>query len=168
MLSLMRSTKILGYTFHGGYEPGVSSDSGLELGKPLTFQYALIPYRADWREAGVYRAGMEFNHPLIVRKSDAHAGTLPSRWSFLTVSAKNVVTSALKPGPDRSAILRVYEAVGEAARGVKVTFAAPLAAAYESNLIEQTGPKLDSADSLAFDLRPFEIKNFKLQFRGAR
>jgi alpha-mannosidase len=170
MLSLMRSTKILGYTFHGGYEPGVSSDGGLELGKPLSFQYALMPYQGDWQEAGVYRAGMEFNHPLIVRKSEAHAGSLPSRWSFLSVSANNVITSALKPGqePDGSAILRVYEAGGKAARGVKVVFAAPVAAAYESNLIEQTGPKLNVADGLAFDLRPFEIKTFKLQFRGAR
>ena len=31
----------LQYAFHGGYEPGVSSDLGLELGKPMTFQYAV-------------------------------------------------------------------------------------------------------------------------------
>ena len=84
MLSLLRSTKILGYAFHGGYEQGVSSDTGLELGMPLTFQYALVPYSGDWSEAGVYRAGMEFNHPLVTRKALLHGGPLPKKWGLLT------------------------------------------------------------------------------------
>ena len=45
----------LQYAFHGGYEPGVSSDLGLELGKPMTFQYAVVPYNGGWSEAGIYR-----------------------------------------------------------------------------------------------------------------
>jgi alpha-mannosidase len=168
MLSLMRSTKILGYTFHGGYEPGVSSDGALELGRQIAFQYALAPYAGDWSEAGVYRAGLEFNHPLIARKAEAHAGSLPNRWSFLTVSHQNVVTSALKPGLDGSAVLRVYEAGGKAASGVKIAFAAAAEAGYESNLIEETGRKLDVSGGLQFDLRPYEIKTFKLQFKRAK
>ena len=32
MLSLMRSARIQAYAFHGGFEPGVSSDGGLEIG----------------------------------------------------------------------------------------------------------------------------------------
>src|SRR5437879_1655610 len=43
LLSLMRSARITAYPFVEGYEPGVSSDSGLELGKRLTFDYALVP-----------------------------------------------------------------------------------------------------------------------------
>jgi alpha-mannosidase len=164
MLSLMRSAKILAYAFHGGYEPGVSSDLGLELGKPMTFQYAVVPYNGGWSEAGIYRSGLEFNHPLVVRKAESHAGTLPKRWGFLTVSHGNVVTSALKPGPDGSAILRVYEAVGKSIDGVKITFSAAPVAAYDANLIEQAGAKLDVSDGLRFNLRAYEIKTFKLQF----
>ena len=80
MLSLMRSAKILAYAFHGGYEPGVSSDLGLELGKPMTFQYAVVPYHGGWSDAGIYRSGLECNHPLVVRKTESHCGTLPRRW----------------------------------------------------------------------------------------
>jgi alpha-mannosidase len=168
MLSLLRSTKILGYAFHGGYEPGVSSDTGLELGNQHTFQYALVPYTGGWSDAGVFRAGMEFNHPLLVRKAEVHEGALPKRWGFLKVSHANVVTSALKPGRDNSAILRVYEASGKASSGVKVSFAAAPEAAWESNLIEDTGRKLDLSGGLAFDLRAYEIKTFKLQFRKTK
>ncbi len=74
LLSLMRSARLISYGFSGGYEPGVSSDSGLEVGKTLAFDYALVPHAGDWREAAVYRAGLEFNHPLIVCAADGHAG----------------------------------------------------------------------------------------------
>lgn len=40
---------------------GRTSDSGFELGKELTFDYALLPHAGDWRKAGVYRDGLEFN-----------------------------------------------------------------------------------------------------------
>ena len=75
----MRSTRLVSYPFYGGYEPGVSSDTGLELGKQMEFHYALVPHTGDWRQAEIYREGMEFNHPLVVRKVARHSGTLPKR-----------------------------------------------------------------------------------------
>jgi alpha-mannosidase len=168
MLSLLRSSKILGYAFHGGYEPGVGSDTGLELGVPRTFQYALVPYTGGWSEAGVYRAGLEFNNPLIVRKMEVHPGDLPKRWGFVKISHPNVVISALKPGRDGSAILRVYEAGGKNTSGVKVTFTSAPESVNESNLIEDTGRTLDASAGLLFDLHSYEIKTFKLQFKGTK
>lgn len=165
MLSLLRSTKIIGYAYYGGYEPGVSSDSALELGAKHTFHYALLPYTGDWSEAGVYRAGLEFNHPLLVRKAAAHSGTLPKRWGFLTVSHPNVVTSALKPGPDGSAILRVYEAAGRNTRGIRIAFAPALEAVSESSLTENAGRNVGVSDGVLLDLRAYEIKTYKLKLR---
>jgi alpha-mannosidase len=124
----------------------------------------VVPYNGGWSEAGIYRSGLEFNHPLVVRKTESHGGTLPKRWGFLTVSHGNVVTSALKPGPEGRAILRVYEAGGKSADGVKITFAATPVAGYDANLVEETGRKLDVSDGLRFSLRAYEIKTFKLQF----
>ena len=74
MLSLARSTRIQAYGYGGGYEPGMSSDTGFELGKELTFDYALVPHAGDWREAGVYRDGLEFNHPLLAHTAAVHRG----------------------------------------------------------------------------------------------
>lgn len=166
MLSLMRSTRITAYAFYGGYEPGVSSDTGLELGKELTFDYALAPHSGDWRTARVYQAGWEFNHPLVARKLTTHAGGLPNRWGLLEFSHPNVLVSAMKPGRDGSAILRVYEASGQATSGVKLKVTAGIASAHEANLMEDADRELKSDGStVQFDLHPYEIKTLKLQFR---
>jgi alpha-mannosidase len=102
----------------------------------------------------------------MIKKTTAHPGVLPKRWGLLEVSEPNVVVSALKPGQEGSVILRVYEASGKSSAGVKVRIQAPVTTAHECNLIEDTGRKLEvNNDTLQFDLRPFEIKTFKLQLR---
>jgi alpha-mannosidase len=168
-LSLMRSARINAYGYGGGYGPGNSSDSGFEIGKELTFDYALVPHAGDWREAGVYRAGMEFNNPLLARKVSKHPGILPKRWGLLEVSHLNVVMTALKSGRDGSAVLRVYEASGRPTAGVKLKLNAKITSAEESNLIEAAGRQLSAQDdTLQFDLRAYEVKTFKLQLKPAK
>jgi len=170
MLSLMRATRIVAYGSQGGYREGMPSDTGFELDKELTFRYALVPHAGDWREAEIYRHGMEFNIPLIARKSPPHGGALPKRWGLLQISRPNCVISALKPGKDGTTILRVYEATGRPAPCVKIEFETKVALVREANLMEDPGPKLEVADNtFSFDLAPFEIKTFQLQLsRGDR
>jgi len=164
MLSLMRSHNLGAYGFGGGYEPGMASETGFEIGKRLTFQYALVPHAGDWRGAGVYRAGLEFNHPLLVRKVASHAGVLPSRWGLLDVSHSNVVLTAVTTGRSNDLVLRVYEAAGQPASGVKIKLRTRVAAANEANLLEDSGRKLKiQGDTVHFDLHPFEIKTISLQ-----
>lgn len=117
LLSLARSTRITQYPSHGGYEEGMSSDTGLSLGKEWVFDYALVPHRGDWRQAKIWRQGLEFNRPLMARKATPSAGPLPKRFAWLDVSHPNLVVSALKPGPEGSVIVRVYEAEGRGASG---------------------------------------------------
>jgi alpha-mannosidase len=162
-LSLFRSAAITAYGYGGGYEPGVSSDTGLELGRTLTLDYSLVPHAGDWRQANVYRAGWEINNPLLVRKVTAHEGSLPLRWGWLDVSQPNVIVSALKPGPGGSVILRVYEASGRPSPGVRIKLYAQLSSAEESDLMEDVGHPLKiEQNSFQFDLHPFEIKTFRL------
>jgi alpha-mannosidase len=163
MLSLLRSTQIVAYGFGGGYEPGMSSDTGFEVGKKLAFDYALVPHSGDWSEAAIYRHGLEFNQPLLCYTVASHAGELPERWGLLDVSAPNVIVSALKPGRDGSAVLRVYEATGKQT-STTIRLAAHVLGAEEVNLMEDPGTELAlTDDTLQLDLRPFEIKTIKLQ-----
>jgi alpha-mannosidase len=163
MLSLLRSHNLGAYGFGGGYEPGMSSETGFELGQPRTFHYAILPHTGDWRESAVYRSGLEFNHPLLARKAAAHTGTLPSRWGLVEISAPNVVLTAFKPGISGTTILRVYEAAGKATSGIKLKLNARIAAAHEANLLEDSVRELKiKKNTLDFDLHPFEIKTFKL------
>lgn len=170
MLSLMRSARIAAYGYGGGYGPGMSSDTGLELGRELTFHYALAPHAGSWQQARVFRHGMEFNNPLFCVKTEPHPGPLPKRWEGLTVSPANLVLSAFKPGRDGSTIVRVYEAAGIATAGAVITCKAPLRAAQAANLMEDTGSDLAvaSENQVRLDFAPFEIKTLKLKVQSAK
>jgi alpha-mannosidase len=170
MISLLRAHTLGAYGFGGGYEPGMSSESGLQLDQERTLRYALVPHAGDWRRAAVFRDGWEFNHPLVCRKLLPHAGALPARWGLLTVSSStpNVVVSSLKPGRDGLAHLRVYEAAGEPARAVTIDVGARVISAREANLLEDAGPELATErDRVSFDLRPFQIKTIGLRLGAA-
>ena len=130
------------------------------------FTYSLYPHGGDWRQAEIHLEGLQFNHPLIVRRAKPHAGTLARQWGLLEVSHSNCVVSALKPGKDGSTVLRVYEATGKPSQGVKIKFLADVVSAHEANLMEDPGGKLETPDDvLSFDMNPFEIKTFLLQLQ---
>ena len=165
-LSLMRSTNLAEYPIVRGNEPGVGSDSGLGVAKHYTLDYALIPHTGDWRSAKLWRAGMEFNNPLIAHTVSTHHAELPKTWGLLEISQDHVVLSALKPGNDGTTVLRVYEAAGTLAARVRVTFARKIEQVHESNLIEDPEAELPTdGDGFTFDLKPFEIKTFKFHVR---
>ena len=164
MVSLLRAHTLGAYGFGGGYEPGMSSESGFLIGQERTMRYALVPHAGDWRSAGVFRDGLELNHPLLCRKVAPHPGRLPKRWGLLEVSSPDVVVSALSPGRDGDAVLRVYEATGRPAPGVSVKLNAPVASAHAANLLEDAGQALAvEGNAVRFDLRPFEIKTVRLR-----
>ncbi len=171
MLSLMRSHSIGGYGFGGGFEPGMTSESGFELGRPLQFRYGVIPHGGDWRDARIYLRGLEFNNPLLVHKAEAHSGSLPPRWGWLKISHANVVLTSCRSGPGKSTVIRVYEASGKATTGVNLKLNAGIEYASEANLLEEPGAKLRvKQNTVEFDLHRFEIKTIlvRLAPAGAR
>ncbi len=142
-------------------------DTGLGIGRKYALNYALVPHTGEWRAAKPWRTGLEFNNPLIVQTVALHKGDLPAKWGLLEVSNDHVVTSALKPGQDASVVFRVYEAAGQPSHQVRVTFHAGIVQVHEANLIEDPGARLDvQHDSFTFDLRPYEIKTFKIRLTG--
>ncbi len=169
MLSLMRSTRLLSYGFIGGLEPGVGSDSGLGIGKRYHLSYALVPHRGGWRGAAPWRTGLEFNNPLIARAAASHKGDLPSRWGMLELSNSNLVLSALKPGRDGDAVLRIYEASGQPAAGVVIRLEAGVTEVREANLIEDAGASVSASKSRwTADWKPYEIKTYRLRLAARK
>jgi alpha-mannosidase len=165
LLSLMRSARLISY---GGLEQSTSSDTGLELGKRIGFDYALMPHAGTWQDAAVYRAGLDFNNPLLSRPASVHTGKLPPRWGLVETTGGSVVLSALKPSREGEVAVRVYEAAGQPAHGVRMHFAVPLVSVRDANLIEDPGGEIAvHQDAFSFDLRPYEIKTFRLRF-GSR
>jgi alpha-mannosidase len=167
MVSLLRAHGLGAYGFGGGYEPGMSSDSGFQLGQERTVRYALVPHAGDWCEAGVFRDGWELNHPLLCRQVHPHLGPLPRQWGLFDVSSRNVVASSLKPGRGGDLVLRVYEAAGKPAPSVKIKLHAKVLRASATNLMEDAGADLKPENNVVrFDLHPYEIKTIRLRLGG--
>ena len=166
MLSLMRSARINSYAAVGGFDGTSTSDLGFELGQQRTFRYALVPHSGSWQDAQTFRAGVEFGNPLLVTSTDQHPGKLPAKWGLLALSNPHAVLSALMPAEDgHGVIARVYEAAGQSATSVNLHFADTIAAATEVNLMEeQLRPLTVRNNSIEFDLKPFEIKTFRIQW----
>ncbi|NLH98843.1 MAG: hypothetical protein GX446_05045 [Chthonomonadales bacterium] len=163
MLSLLRSTCIVAYGFGGGYEPGMSSDTGFELGQTRTFDYALLPHAGDWRDASLHRRGAELNHPLIVRASRRHEGRLPDRWSFMQHLDSPLSLTSMRPSPNGGVILRIYEATGQDRHNAELRFARPVSAAWETDLLDEHERPVDTQSGAArLSFRGFEVKTVRV------
>jgi len=57
---------------------------GLRRGATWRTSLLLMPHRGDWRAAGLYRDGMEFNNPLLARAAAPQRGSLPQNSSSPT------------------------------------------------------------------------------------
>ncbi len=125
------------------------------------FRYSLSSAAGDWKTAKAYRAGMNWNNPLLaISVVDAASGkTLPTTRSFCSMEQDNVVISALKKANlDTSILLRAYEIEGSPVE-TAVEFLGKRPAFGEANLLEE-----DLVQEPQQVLRggPYSIKTIKL------
>jgi alpha-mannosidase len=141
------------------------------------FTYSLYPHTGGWDER-VQAEAYVLNDPIVsyqksgVRSpgSGFHPLT-PAPWlltpdscSLITVSAPNVIIETIKRAEDGDGIIvRLYES--QRKRGpVAVRFAFPVAAAWETNLLEENQAELPVADgAIRLDLRPYQIVTLRVK-----
>jgi alpha-mannosidase len=130
------------------------------------FRYALYPHAGDWKQAMTVRHGYEFNEGPYAMQVDAHTGAMPPVFSFVKVSADNVVLSAMKKAEDSDALVfHMYEWAGkEATVELKVPHGA--AGAIETNLMEQPEGKALTIDNdrISVAVHPFEILALRVDY----
>ena len=140
-------------------EPDPQADEGQH-----SFTYSLYPHAWNWRNGTVQEA-FELNAPVLAVAAPSAKGTLPATYAFATVDAENVIIDTVKRCEDSDAlIVRLYEAYGQ--RGdVTLTFGRKPKKVTECDLMEEndTPVKLTGA-SVAFYVKPFEIRSFKVSF----
>jgi alpha-mannosidase len=170
-LSLLKCTALKeGYGDVGGFNHGTKTSDGYEIGVKHEFDYALSPHIGDWKDANLVQNGIAFNNPLVALKAASHAGKLPRRLSLLTVSAPNVIVTAVRATKD-GIVVRVYESSGCATKEVEIRTAFAIESAFSTNLIEQQPKKVDMSKDLKqlkFDIGAFEIKTFVLKVGGIK
>jgi alpha-mannosidase len=168
LLSLMRSTCIVAYGFGGGYEPGMSSDTGFELGATRAFEYALVPHGGDWRRAEVHRRGVELNHPLLTRKAAPSPGALPPESGLLAELPAALMVTSIRRVSGRQVALRLYEATGEPLGDTAIELSDGIAEAWETDLLGESAVALPvRAGRAIVSFRPFEIKALRLRSADA-
>ncbi len=102
--------------------------------------------------------------------SSRRKGSLPAAYSALKISSSGVLLRAMKQAYDQNGIiLRFNEGCGKARKGVKVTLPFEIESAYEVNGQEVTLKEAKpDGGSLVFDMKPFEVKSFRLILKNER
>ena len=148
-----------------GVFPDPHADEGLHR-----FTYSLLPHEGDWREAQSVRRAYELNVPIVCvagRKKAATSSVEPAtdvtNFSFIQTDCSHVIVETIKPAEDGDGlIVRLYEAHNQRGRGT-LTFATSIQSAQECNLLEEPlGDVAYQGKTLSFQVRPFEIKTFRV------
>ena len=147
-LTLLKSAK----------SPNVDADRELH-----EFTYSLFPHKGSFKEAGTVAMAYALNCPMFTRVENPHAGSLPAEFSLASVDMENVIIEVVKKGEDSNdIIIRLYECYNRRS-SVRLTFGAGITNVRECDLLENNLNELPhDGDSFTFDIRPYEIKTFKL------
>lgn len=158
-LTLVRTPGI-----RGGYDDQASQDLGHH-----EFVYGIASHAGDWRQGQTDWQGQRLNAPLLPFETAKHAGTLGKTFGLLGVSNGRVRVLAVKKAEQSDeVIVRVVELDGKPAKGVRFTFASPLAAAREVNGVESaTGEASVVKGELVTDFTPYQVRSFAVKLGAA-
>ena len=113
----------------------------LENGKH-EFRFSLLPFQGDPVKSGAFRLGPAFNAAPLLATAPVDPAA-PASHTVLSVTAPGVAFSCFKQAERRPGyILRTFETAGRAARG-RLQAAFPIAAAWETDLMEQPVRQVD-------------------------
>ncbi len=143
-------------------EPDATADQGWH-----EFTYSLLPHAGTWRESKVIEEAYALNDPLIACSVPANLqGDLPAAYGWAEVDTDHIVLETVKKAEDENAwIVRVYECKQYRSNAVTITLGHPISKAVECNLLEEEETSIDyQGHQLAFAIKPFEIKTFKIWF----
>lgn len=149
--------------------------SVLSLSKDLVFEYALYPFRGDWRDAAVPRAALAYSEPLIAAVTDVHSGHQPAVQSFLEVPEPNLLVSMAKAAgyphatmrsapnhPRDGIVVRIWESTGRPCNGSLQCFST-LRRATQADLLDELGEALPiTNDSTTYRAEAFSVFNLWL------
>lgn len=127
-----------------------------------SFTYSIFPHPGDWRH-GTVREAHVLNAPLAAVRGGSCEAKAQMPQSFLALESATAVVDAVKGAEDGNGlIVRVYEAGG--ARGkAKLSLGFAASGAYACNLMELNEAVVEIADgAIIFDIKPYEIKTFRI------
>lgn len=105
--------------------------------RPFTYEYAVYPYKDDWRSGGVFQQANQFNLKLRLNQVGRSQGKLPASTGFIQIEPEQLILSAVKRAARNSnLILRIFNPTGEMVEGT-IRFSKQIEKANLVNLNEQ-------------------------------
>jgi alpha-mannosidase len=156
-LTLIRTPGIEGGR---GYTDQTSQDFGRH-----EIVYGIAGHAGDFRKGGTDWQGFRLDQPPAVFTCSSHPGALGRKLSLMSIDNDRVRALAFKKA-ERSdeIVVRLVEMSGKPAKGVKVSFAAPLVSARETNGVEAVvGPAALAGGGLIAEFGPFEVRSFAVK-----
>ena len=136
----------------------LAPDPAADLGHQ-SFTYAFYAWTGSFADSDIVREGYDLNAPVSIVPGDG------GQFSLLSLDAPNIIVETVKAAEDRSnaLILRLYEAKRMATR-CTLKLGIPVYGANECDMLENPLRDLETtADSIALDFRPFEVKTVRVK-----
>jgi alpha-mannosidase len=162
--STLRLTLIRTPGVQGGYPDQATQDIGHH-----EFTYAIAGHAGDWRTGQTDWQGERLNAPLVAFQTTKHPGGLGREFSLAKVSNPRIRIMALKHAENSDEIvLRLVEMDGKPQPDVRISFAAPIAAAREVNGQEQPlGAATVKNGALVTSFTAFQPRTFAIKLQPA-
>ncbi len=107
-----------------------------------SFDYSIVPFQTG-EELFAYHQAYAFNAPLRAVTQNIHPGSLPGSMSFIQVSPKSFVISAIKEAEDGSGwIIRGYNLYSTPIQAI-LKVGTPIKHVFRVNLAEENLEELD-------------------------
>lgn len=129
------------------------------------FWYSIYPHRGEWRQGETVKQAYQLNNPMQAVRKQNKGGSLPGRYSLITVDAENVVIEAIKLAEDGDGIVaRLYECHNRRTEAV-LTTGHQIRWAAETDMLEENPVEMAAeGNRIGIRLLPYEIKTVKIKF----
>ena len=143
-----------------GIEPNKEADREVHQ-----LVYSLYLHSSSWKIAKTHQMAYSLNVQPIVVWEERHDGELPSEFSFARIDKENVVIEVIKKAEySDDLIVRVYEFWNRREK-VTLTLWKTIKKVYECDLLENEIEEIKpQGNSFDFEIKPYEIKTFKIVF----
>ncbi|WP_010270359.1 alpha-mannosidase [Paenibacillus senegalensis] len=124
------------------------------------FTYSLLPHKGDWLEGFTVAEAWNLNNPLTVTRGINERGI----FSLFHSSCDYIVVDTVKKAEDADlAVVRLHEFAG-GRHHVELSSDLKIVSWQECDLLERPAGEKNADSRLRFEIRPYEIKTFLVEF----
>ena len=132
------------------------------------FNYFIYPHKGDWDEGEVMHQADLFNVPIDIAQAGSHEGNLPKLLSFIELTGKGLMLSAIKKAEDsENIIIRIYNPTKRKISGELKLFKNPSSVNLvnlNEEISDETKPKLEE-NKILFEAKAKKIITLEIKFK---